>query len=189
MAKRLDEQGLLYLLSKLLLMFVRSEPGKGLSQNDLTDALKQMILDQFDGTWASLSGKPTAVSAWTNDANYQTAVQVSTAISSALAASGFQTAAQVEALIEAALATLDTDIFVVVETLPLASAANPNKIYLAPAAGGGSGNNVMEEWVIVGGAWEKLGSVDISLDGYFNEDNLVPITNAEIDSMIASLSP
>ena len=40
----------------------------------------------------------------------------------------------------------------------------------------------------VGGAWERFGSVDISLDGYFNESNLVPITNSEIDSMIASLS-
>ena len=188
MAKRLDEQGLLYLLSKLLLMFVRQEPGKGLSQNDLTDALKQMILDQFDGTWASLTGKPTAVSAWTNDVNYQTAAQVSSTISTALTASGFQTAPQVEALIDAALATIDTDIFIVVETLPPASTANPNKIYLAPAPGG-SGSNVMEEWVAVNGVWERFGSVDISLDGYFNESNLVHITNSEIDQMIASLTP
>jgi len=186
MAKRLDEQGLLYLLSKLLLMFVRSEPGKGLSQNDLTDSLKNMILNQFDGTWASLSGKPTAVSTWTNDANYQTALQVSSAISTALTASGFQTAAQVGTLIDAALATLDTDIFVVVESLPSASTANPNKIYLAPKPGGAEG---MDEWVVIGGAWERVGSVEVDLDGYFNEDNLVPITNSEIDSMIASLSP
>jgi hypothetical protein len=188
MAKRLDDNGLLYLLSKMLLLFQRQEPGKGLSQNDLTDALKQMILDQFDGTWASLSGKPINVSAWTNDASYQSAMQVSTAISTALLASGFQTAAQVNALIEAALATLDTEIFVVVETLPTASTANPNKIYLAPAPGG-SGSNQLEEWVVVNGAWERFGSVDIALDGYFNEQNLVPITNAEIDSMIASLTP
>ena len=188
MAKRLDDNGLLYLLSKLLLMFVRSEPGKGLSQNDLTNELKAMILGQFDGTWASLTGKPSAVSAWTNDANYQTAVQVSSAISTALAASGFQTAAQVEALIEAALSTLDVSIFVVVETLPPANPANPNKIYLAPVPGG-SGNNALEEWVAVNGAWERFGSVDVSLAGYFNESNLVPITNAEIDAMIASLSP
>jgi len=161
MAKRMDENGLLYLLSKLLLLFVRQEPGKGLSENDLTDSLKNMILNQFDGTWASLSGKPTAVSAWTNDANYQTALQVSGAISSALTASGFQTAPQVEALIDAALSTLDTDIFVVVDPLPPANTANPNKIYLAPSAGG-SGSNIMEEWVAVNGVWEKLGSVDIS---------------------------
>ena len=188
MAKRLDDNGLLYLLSKLLLLFVRSEPGKGLSENDLTDSLKNMILNQFDGTWASLSGKPTAVSAWTNDANYQTALQVSSAISTALSASGFQTASQVDTLIQAALSTLDTDIFVVVDPLPPASTANPNKIYLAPAPGG-SGDNVMEEWVAVNGVWEKLGSVDISLEGYFNESNLVPITNSEIDGMIASLTP
>lgn len=187
MAKRLDDNGLLYLLSKLLLMFVRSEPGKGLSANDLTNELKAMILNQFDGTWASLTGKPTDVSAWANDANYQTALQVSAAISTALAASGFQTAAQVEALIEAALATIDTEIFVVVESLPAAASASPNKIYLAPAAGGGTGNT-LEEWVVVGGAWERFGSVDISLEGYFNESNLVPITNAEIDAMIASLA-
>jgi len=188
MAKRLDDNGLLYLLSKLLLLFVRSEPGKGLSQNDLTDALKQMILDQFDGTWASLSGKPTAVSAWTNDVNYQTAVQVSQSISTTLAASGFQTAQQVDTLIQAALSTLDMSIFVVVDPLPAASTANPNKIYLAPAPGG-SGENVMEEWVAVNGVWERFGSVDISLAGYFNENNLVPITNGEIDGMIASLTP
>jgi hypothetical protein len=188
MAKRLDENGVLYLLSKLLLLFVRQEPGKGLSENDLTNDLKQMILGQFSGSWTDLTDRPANVSTWINDVNYQTALQVSGAISTALTASGFQTAPQVEALIDAALATLDTDIFVVVETLPLASSANPNKIYLAPSAGG-SGDNVMEEWIAVNGAWEKLGSVDISLDGYFNEDNLVPITNGEIDAMIASLSP
>jgi hypothetical protein len=38
MAKRLDENGVLYLLSKLLLMFVRSEPGKGLSQREQSGA-------------------------------------------------------------------------------------------------------------------------------------------------------
>ena len=188
MAKRLDENGVLYLLSKLLLLFVRQEPGKGLSQNDLTDSLKNMILNQFDGTWASLSGKPTAVSAWTNDAAYQNATQVASAISTALAASGFQTAAQVNALIDAALSTLDVSIFMVVESLPAVNTANLNKIYLAPVPGG-SGTNSLEEWVAVGGAWERFGSVDVSLAGYFNESNLIPITNAEIDAMIASLSP
>jgi hypothetical protein len=42
---------------------------------------------------------------------------------------------------------------------------------------------------LVNGQWEKFGSVEISLDGYFNETNLTPITNAEIDQMIASLAP
>jgi hypothetical protein len=188
MANRLDSNGVLYLLSKLLLLFVRREAGKGLSTNDLTDDLKQMILSQFSGSWNDLTDRPVNVSHWTNDAQYQTAVQVSQAISNALTASGFQTAAQVNALIEAALATLDTDIFVVVESLPDPGTASPNKIYLCPAAGGAAGN-ALEEWVVVDGQWERFGTVDVNLDGYFNEQNLVPITNAEIDQMIASLSP
>ena len=188
MAKRLDDNGLLYLLSKLLLLFVRQEPGKGLSQNDLTDDLKAMILGQFSGSWNDLSDRPSNVSYWTNDANYQSALQVSAAISAALTASGFQTAAQVEALIEAALATLDTEIFIVVDVLPDPADALPNKIYLVPAADGTSGNS-LEEWIVVNGAWEQFGAVKISLEGYFNENNLTPITNSEIDAMLASLLP
>ena len=184
MKKRLDDNGLLYLLSKLLLMFVRSEPGKGLSRNDLTDELKAMILAQFSGSWNDLTDRPVNVSVWNNDANYQTALQVSQAISTALSASGFQTAAQVEALIEAAFANIDTDLFIVVDMLPDPATANPNKIYLAPAPGGGP----LEEWIVVDGEWSRLGSVNISLEGYFNEHNLVPITNSEIDAMIASLT-
>jgi len=183
MANRLDSNGVLYLLSKLLLLFVRQEPGKGLSANDLTDELKQMILGQFSGSWTDLTDKPTAVSTWINDAEYQTALQVSQAISTALAASGFQTEGQVEALIEAALSQLDMDVFIVVDELPDPSAGIPNKIYLAPDTEG----TALEQWILVDGAWEKVGSVSISLDGYFNEQNLVPITNSEIDAMIASL--
>jgi galactitol-specific phosphotransferase system IIB component len=175
-------------LSKLLLLFVRQETGKGLSQNDLTDELTQMILGQFSGSWNDLADRPANVSYWTNDANYQSALQVSSAISTALTASGFQTAAQVEALIEAALATLDTDIFIVVDELPDPGDALPNKIYLVPASDGISGNS-LEEWIVVNGKWEKFGAVALSLDGYFNETNLTPITNSEIDAMIASLLP
>ena len=77
----------------------------------------------------------------------------------------------------------------VVDALPDPATANPNKIYLAPASGGGSSGNALEEWIAVDGAWERFGSVDISLEGFFNESNLIPITNAEIDQMIASLMP
>ena len=181
MQRFLDQNGVLYLLSKLLLLFVQQQPGKGLSSNDLTDELKQLILTQFDGSWANLTGKPSGVSHWTNDADFQNATQVAAAISAALAASGFQTAAQVEALIDTALATLDTDVFIVVDTLPPPGDATPNKIYLV------SNDGVLEQWMVANGQWKQVGSAGFSLDGFFNETNLVPITNAEIDSMIASL--
>jgi hypothetical protein len=184
--KRLDDNGLLYLLSKLLLLFVRKEAGKGLSTNDLTDELKSLILGQFSGSWNDLTDRPTTISTWVNDANYQTAVQVAAAISTALVASGYQTAAQVEALIEQALQTLDTDIFIVVPALPDPATAIPNKIYIAPNPE--LRDNVMKEWIVVDGAWEEIGSAQVSLDGYFNEQNLIPISNTEIDQMIASLA-
>jgi len=178
--KKLDENGLLYLLSKLLLLFVRSEPGKGLSQNDLTDELKAQIMAQFSGSWNDLTDRPVNVSTWVNDAEYQTYQQVTAAIAAALAASGFQTAAQVEAAIDQALSQMG-DIFIVVDVRPAPVNALPNRIYLVPGDAG------LEQWILVNGAWERVGAVEISLDGYFNETNLVPITNAEIDAMIASL--
>jgi hypothetical protein len=183
---RLDSNGALYLLTRLFALFVRKETGKGLSTNDLTNELKALILGQFSGSWNDLTDKPTLVSAWTNDAAYQSAAQVAAAISDALMASGFQTAAQVEAAIEGAMQNIDTAIFLVVDVLPDAATANPNKIYIAPNPV--LRDNVMKEWIVVDGAWEELGTVAVDLTGYFNEQNLVAITNSEIDSMIASLT-
>jgi hypothetical protein len=83
------------------------------------------------------------------------------------------------------LQTLDTAIFEVVETLPDAASANPNKIYLAPDATG-SGDNLMQEWMVQDGAWELIGSASVDLDGYYNEDNLEPLTNTEIDTIFTN---
>jgi hypothetical protein len=159
MKRKLDEQGLLYLLSKLLLLFVRQEAGKGLSQNDLTDELKAAILSQFSGSWHDLADRPTAVSAWLNDL-------------------GFQTAAQVEAAIDAAIAQLG-EVFTVVDELP--AQGSPGKIYLVSEGGN------FAQFIWHASEWRRKGAADISLEGYFNEHNLVPITNAEIDAMLASL--
>lgn len=179
MAKRLDDNGVLYLLSKLLLLFQRQEAGKGLSQNDFTDELKQAVLNQFSGNYSDLAGAPTSLSAFSNDPAYQTLTEVTTAITSALTLSGYQTAEQVEALIDAALASIDTALFIAVDTLPDPADANPNKIYIVAGTGA--------EWFLKDGAWELVGEAGVSLEGYFNEENLVPITNAEIDAMIAGL--
>ena len=58
----LDKAGLEDLWAKIKGKFVVQVPGKGLSTNDLTDELKQKILDagdsNFDGQYTSLTGKP-----------------------------------------------------------------------------------------------------------------------------------
>jgi hypothetical protein len=161
MAKRLDDNGTLYLLSKLLLLFQRQESGKGLSTNDLTDSLKAAILAQFSGSYSDLTNKPTNVSEWVNDAQYQSLQQV-------------------EAAIDEAVSQIDTTLYIAVDALPDVADANPNKIYVIV------GDST--EWFIKSGAWEQVGEAAPSLEGYFNETNLVPITNTEIDSMIASLT-
>ena len=56
--------------------------------------------------------------------------------------------------------------FQVVEAVPEPSAAQPMTIYLVAIEGGGSSGNVYEEYILVDGAMEKIGTTEISLDGY-----------------------
>lgn len=113
----LGNNAVLYLLQKIKTALgtkVDKEAGKGLSTNDLTDELKQKILNagdsSFSGQYSDLIGAPTTVSAFTNDAGYQTAQNVETAITgkgyqtseqveTAITGKGYQTATQVEATI------------------------------------------------------------------------------------------
>lgn len=77
------------------------EEGKGLSTNDYTDEDKARLADvetgltqkantadlssvAFSGAYSDLSGKPTNLSDFTNDENFQTDVEVSTSISNAV---------------------------------------------------------------------------------------------------------
>jgi hypothetical protein len=83
-------------------------------------------------------------------------------------------------LIDTAMTNIDTAIFVLVDALPDTTEANTNKVYVV--AGDGT------EWFVKDGAWEQVGEAAVSLEGYFNEQNLLPITNAEIDAMLASLT-
>ena len=56
--------------------------------------------------------------------------------------------------------------FQVVEAVPEPSAAEPMTIYLVAIEGGGSSGNVYEEYILVDGAMEKIGTTEISLAGY-----------------------
>jgi|GEM_PF-950039 len=118
---------------------------------------QSFILGQFSGSWHDLTDRPTAISSWLNDM-------------------GFQTAAQVEAAIDAALSQLG-EVFIVVDTLP--AVGLPGKIYLVSEGGN------FAQFIWHNGAFKRKGSADVSLEGYFHEGNLVPITNQEIDAMLA----
>ena len=68
--------------------------------------------------------------------------------------------------------------FQVVEAVPEPSAAQPMTIYLVAIEGGGSSGNVYEEYILVDGAMEKIGTTEISLDGYATDDDLTQAINA-----------
>lgn len=67
---------------------------------------------------------------------------------------------------------------VIVEELPPMAEADENTMYLVASVNG------FAEWMVVNGAWEKLGDTShIDLTQYVKKTDLVPITTAEIDAM------
>lgn len=115
---------------------------------------------------AYIKNKPTKVSDFTNDSNFQNATQVQNAINAAMEGiTGIE--------------------FQIVQTLP--STGEKGVIYLVPNSG--SGNNSYDEyiWVTNGStsSFEKIGTTDVDLSGYWSKTELVAITNAEIDAVVA----
>ena len=106
---------------------------------------------------------PTKVSQLTNDSKYQTDAQVTTAINNALAGiTGIE--------------------FKIVESLP--ATGNKGTIYLKAHTHGTQDN--YDEYVYVNNKWEKIGNTDIDLSNYVTFDDLIAITNTEIDAIIAA---
>lgn len=100
--------------------------------------------------------------------------------------SDFQDETEVQDLIDAALADITGIDFQVVDTLPASGVKGT--IYLVPNSG--SASNSYDEYIWLtptsGTAhWEKIGSTDVDLSGYWAKTELTAITTAEIDTIIA----
>lgn len=106
---------------------------------------------------------PTATSDLTNDSDYQTGQDVTDAI-------------------DAALADITGVSFEVVQSLPATGEAGV--IYLV--SNSGSAGNSYDEYVYVNGGFEKIGTTDVDLSGYWATADLVAITTAQIDTITAS---
>ena len=91
------------------------------------------------------------------------------------------TAEQITQAINDAIGSVTGISFEVVESLPATGEAG--KIYLVAHAHGAK--DQYDEYIYYNGAWEKIGSTDIDLSNYWNMDNLVAITNGEIDTIVA----
>lgn len=73
--------------------------------------------------------------------------------------------------------------FEIVQTLPATGATGT--IYLVPNSG--STPNIYDEyiWIASSSSFEKIGTTDVDLSGYVQSSEMVSITNAEIDTIVA----
>ena len=91
------------------------------------------------------------------------------------------TAEEITHAINDAIGSVTGISFEVVSELP--STGESGKIYLVPHEHGAQ--DAYDEYIYYNNAWEKIGSTDIDLSNYWSMDNLVAITNEEIDNIVA----
>lgn len=184
--------------------------GKGLSTNDYTTEEKEKLAGIAEGANVNIIEKitvngtevtpvektveittATKTSELTNDSDFRTGEQVNTAISEAIAD-------KVDtATMNTAIATATEDM--ATETYVLEQVANINKktvvtsleemtdtstIYLM--ANIGEQDNIYDEYILVEGKPEKIGTTEVDLTNYMQFSDVAEITNEEIDEIFAS---
>lgn len=155
--------------------------GKGLSTNDYTTTEKNKLSGissgaqvnvietiQVNGTAQTVSSKTVNISVPTNNNQLTNGA-------------GYQTSSQVQSAINSAISGITGISFEIVQSLPSTGAAGV--IYLL--SNSGSGQNIYDEYIYVNNKFEKIGTTDVDLSGYVQSSDLVAITNAEIDSIVA----
>ena len=84
--------------------------------------------------------------------------------------------------IATAIAALNAIKISIVSSLPSVSAAQANTIYFVPS--GGSAGDTYDEYMLINGAFEKVGNTAVDLTGYLRDTDLIPITPAEINALV-----
>lgn len=169
----LDENGLLYLWQRLKTIFA--------TESDLT------ALENTVSGLVAAGGEPNVIETIQVNGSAQTVtnktvnITVPTNNNQLANGAGYQTAAQVTSAIDAAIQGVSQFDFEVVSVLP--ATGEKGTIYLVPISGR---TNAYNEYIYIGGSWEQIGTTDIDLSGYVQTSDLVAITNAEIDTIIAS---
>lgn len=93
---------------------------------------------------------------------------------------GYQTASQVQSAIADAVGDITGFDFQIVEELP--GTGQKGVIYLI--SNSGTGQNIYDEYIWTGTAFEKIGTTDVDLTNYWSKTELVAIQNNEIDTIM-----
>ena len=166
--KFIDDNGLTYLIQKIKLWNngkVDKETGKSLVSD--TEIARLANVSNYDDTalQAAVNGKTTLA---------------------AVQALGYQTSSDVQSAINSALAGISGVSFSIVSSLP--ASGETGVFYLV--SNSGSGDNVYDEyvWITDNGTskFEKIGTTAVDLSGYMQTSDMVAITNAEIDTIVAA---
>lgn len=160
--KYVSDDNLLYVWQKIKLLltnYVEKETGK----------------DLFSGSYNDLTNKPTiaGVTLSGNKTLAELGIQPS---------GNYPTNQEMTDAINQAIAGISGVEFEIVNELP--ATGESGVIYLVSNSQGTS--NVYDEYIYVNNAFEKIGSTDIDLSHYVQDTDLVELTNAEIDEIMAS---
>lgn len=187
MEKFLNKEGLIFYNNKIkgeLDKKVSKIEGKGLSTNDYTSDEKAKLASIESNAQANkiesitVNGSNQTVSSKTVNIN------VPTNNNQLSNGAGYQTANDVQNAINSAVSNIVEFDVQVVASLP--ATGERGIIYLVSR--NGSGTDIYDEYIYLvnDNKFEKVGSTDVDLTGYYNTSNLTAITNAEIDEMLVA---
>ena len=128
-------------------------------------------------SWANIEGKPTKLSDFTNDSGFIT--KAVNDLTNYYTKTNTYSKEEVNSLV-GGIKTIE---FQIVTALPSTGASNV--IYLK--SNGGASPNSYDEyaWIAANSSFEKIGSTNIDLSGYWKKDELVECTNAEIEALFS----
>lgn len=93
---------------------------------------------------------------------------------------GYQTASDVSSAISSAIGDITGIEYQIVDELP--GTGEKGVIYLI--SNSGTGQNIYDEYIWTGTAFEKIGTTDVDLTNYWSKTELVAIQNNEIDTIM-----
>ncbi|MEG0165939.1 hypothetical protein [Anaerorhabdus sp.] len=193
--KRIEENGLLYILQKIKAVvdkYVIKEDGKGLSANDLSNALKS----NYDSAYTHSQGAHAPVGAEVNKIDVVkvngTALPVSSkSVDIAVPKttndltnnSGFINSATAQTLINDAVSGITGIDIQVVASLPVTGIKGV--IYLKSKAG--ASDDVYDEYIWVNTKYEHIGNTSVDLSSCVKTNEMIAIPNSEIDTVFSSV--
>ena len=141
--------------------------------------------------WENVQDKPTTIAGYgITDASISNktitlgsnSVTVPTDNNQLTNGAGYQTASDVSSAISSAIGDITGIEYQIVEELP--GTGEKGVIYLI--SNNGSGQNIYDEYIWTGTAFEKIGTTDVDLSNYWSKTDLVAIQNNEIDTIMGA---